>query len=181
MKAVCMVAHPDDCVIFAYSLMHHTLYLSWRVCYLTYQQEDNRAQEFVQFWNRRGIKTTFLGFTDDYRDIAAERPSFDTNQARDAIHAELNLADVILTHDAEGDYGHPHHRFVNRCVELMCHDHVITFARPGSGTHHYMIDDPDYDADQLPLHYDVIKKFHPNQHRNSYHIKPVTLHRIENA
>jgi hypothetical protein len=63
----------------------------------------------------------------------------------------------------------------------MCHDHVITFAPPGSGTHHYMIDDPDYDVDQLPLHYDVIQGFHPDQHANSYYIKPATWHRISHA
>ena len=181
MKAVCMVAHPDDCVIFAYSLMYHFQDLDWCMVYLTYNDADSRAIEFQRFWHQRGIPTKFLGFVDNYRDIEAGRPSFDTNAAREAIHAEIRDADIILTHDSKGDYGHPHHRFVNRCVQLLCHDHVITFAAPGTGTHDYDIENPDYDADQLPQHYDVIKGFHADRHRNSYHMSAVTYHRITNA
>ena len=181
MKAVCMVAHPDDCVIFAYSLMHHFDRLSWHVGYLTYQHTDTRAQELDGFWRRRGVSTSFLGFVDDYHDIELDRPSFDTNAARDAIHNLVQDADVIVTHNSEGDYGHPHHSFVHRCVSLLCHDHVITFAAPGQGTHHLEIDPPDYHEAELPLHWSVIKDFHPATHRNSYTIKPTTYHRISNA
>lgn len=181
MKAVCMVAHPDDCVIFAWSLIHHFPALDWHIGYLTYQASDSRAQELQKFWQLRNIPTSFLGFLDDYRDIEAGRPSFDTNAARDAIHTVVKGANIILTHDQEGDYGHPHHRFVHRCVSLLCHDHVITFAPPGKGTHDYEIQAPDYDRTELPLHWDVIQGFHVNTHRNSYHIKPTTYHRIANA
>lgn len=181
MKAVCMVAHPDDCVIFAYSLMRRFDRLLWHVGYLTYLPSDDRAREFAEFWSRRSVSTSFMGFVDDYRDIESGRPSFDTNAARDAIHDLVKDADVIVTHDAEGDYGHPHHRFVNRCVSLLCHDHVITFAAPGSGTHEFAIENPDYDANELPLHWSVIQGFHGDVHRNSYNINPITYHRISNA
>lgn len=181
MKAVCMVAHPDDCVIFAYSLMRHFEHLSWHVVYLTYQITDDRAREFQQFWQRRGVETTFLGFTDDYRDIQSGCLSFDTNAARNAIHRLLRDADVVVTHDANGDYGHPHHAFVNRCVSLLCHDHVITFAPPSQGTHDFEVADKDYDESELPLHWNVIRGFHADAHRNSYTIKPVTYHRISHA
>lgn len=181
MNAVCVVAHPDDCVIFAYSFIKHFSDLTWHIGYLTYQDTDARAQEFGEFWQKRSVTTSFLGFTDDYRDIAADQPSFDTNRARDAIHQLCCGADIVLTHDAEGDYGHPHHRFVHRCVKLLCHDHVITFAPPGQGTHHYVIDQPDYDSEELPLHHDVIKGFHRVRHENSYVMKPTTYHRIKHA
>jgi hypothetical protein len=54
MKAMAMVAHPDDCVIFAYSFMHHHKHLDWTVCYLTYTEQDARGREFAEFWQRRG-------------------------------------------------------------------------------------------------------------------------------
>lgn len=181
MKAVCMVAHPDDCVIFAYSLMHNFPALNWHVSYLTYHAADERAQEFQHFWHQRGITTAFLGFVDDYRDLERDHVSIDLNLARDAVHAELHDADVVLTHDAHGDYGHPHHRFVHRCVQLLCHDHVITFAAPGTGTHHYEITDPDYDVKQLPNHYNIVRSFHVDKHCNSYCMSPTTYHRIMNA
>lgn len=181
MKAVCMVAHPDDCVIFAWSLMHNFPLLDWRVAYLTYTESTSRAREFQQFWQHRGIATTFLGFTDDCKDIETGQCSFDTNAARDAVQSVISDADVILTHDSAGDYGHPHHSFVHRCVALSSHDHVITFAAPGQGTHHYHIDQPDYSSAELPLHWDIIKGFHAQSHRNSYTISATTYHRITNA
>ena len=181
MKAVCMVAHPDDCVIFAYSLMHHFDRLSWHVGYLTYQHTDPRAQELDRFWTRRGVTTSFLGFVDDYHDVELGRPSFDTDAACHAIQDITRDADVIVTHDADGDYGHPHHKFVHGCVRGLCHDHVITFAPPGQGTHHYKIDHLDYDQTELPLHWSVIQGFHPATHRNSYIIKSTTYHRISHA
>ena len=77
MKAMVMVAHPDDCVIFAYSFMHQYRQLDWTVCYLTYTESDARGHEFAEFWQRRGVATKFLGYVDDYRDIEANKISFD--------------------------------------------------------------------------------------------------------
>ena len=170
MKSVCMVAHPDDCVIFGYSLMHHTPHWQWAVCYLTYQRSDPRGREFERFWSDRGIGTLFLGFQDDYRDIDARQPSFDTHAAAQSIHDVCKFADVVLTHDTQGDYGHPHHRFVNQSVAQLDHPGVITFAAPGTGTHQFTLDPVDYDAAALPLHYDIIRGFHPRTHTNEYHI-----------
>jgi LmbE family N-acetylglucosaminyl deacetylase len=181
MKAVCMVAHPDDCVIFGWSLMHNFPQLDWHVTYLTYQDTDSRAKEFREFWLRRHITTEFLGFPDDYHDIENNCPSFDTDSARDAIRQCLQHADVILSHDSVGDYGHPHHRFVHDCVAQLCHDHVMTFAPPGRGTHDYSIEQPQYTESELPLHWHIIKAFHPDSHRNSYTMSAATHHRITNA
>ena len=165
-----MVAHPDDCVIFGYSFMHHTPHLSWTVCYLTYDRNHARGREFDRFWRDRNIGTIFLGMTDDYRDLETGQLSFDTNKARNDIHDVCKFADVILTHDAAGDYGHLHHKFVHRCVELLSHPRVITFAAPEKGTHRYTLDPIDYGSDTLPLHWSVIKDFHPQTHTNEYQI-----------
>lgn len=174
MKALCMVAHPDDCVIFAYSLMRHTPHVQWSVCYLTYDRTHERGREMQNFWLDRRVETIFLGYNDDWRDIETDRPSFDTNRARNDIHDVCKFADVILTHDKNGDYGHPHHRFVHRCVELLSHDNVITFAPPGQGTHRYTIDPIDYDAVSLPLHWSTIKEFHTDTHTNAYSMSEKT-------
>lgn len=168
MKAVCMVAHPDDCVIFGYSLMRNVPRAEWSVCYLTYQRDHERGREFKQFWHQFDIDTMFLGYQDDWRDIDLGRPSFDTNQACRDIQDVCKFADIVLTHDKAGDYGHPHHRFVHRCVELLCHPGMITFAAPGTGTHQFSIDPVDYTAENLPLHWSTIKNFHPESHRNEY-------------
>lgn len=162
-----MVAHPDDCVIFAYALMRHTADLAWTVCYLTYDLSHQRAQEFEKFWHDRQVRTVFLGFQDDWHDIESAQCSFDTELAKGRIHAVCQSADIILTHDVHGDYGHPHHCFVHGCVLQLCHAGVITFARPGQGTHQFAVH-MDYDRSCLPLHYDLVRGFHPLQHVNAY-------------
>ena len=85
MKALCLVAHPDDCVIFAYSFMHNHPELHWTICYLTYTEQDPRGAELAEFWSRRRIPTQFLGYVDDYRDIENCRLSFDAGEAHQAI------------------------------------------------------------------------------------------------
>ena len=78
MKAMAMVAHPDDCVIFAYSFIHHYPQFDWTVCYLTYTEHDARGCEFAKFWRARGVATNFLGYIDDYHDLETGVCSFDT-------------------------------------------------------------------------------------------------------
>ena len=101
-----LVAHPDDCVIFAYSFMHHHSDLDWTVCYLTYTEQDARGREFADFWSRRNIKTKFLGFTDSWDHVKNGTLGFDSEQATKAIKQIIKDQDLILTHNHLGDYGH---------------------------------------------------------------------------
>ena len=181
MRAVCAVAHPDDCVIFAYSLIKHFVSLDWHIVYLTYQLGHPRADEFARFWQQRNITTQFLGFQDTYDDVEQDCISFDSGRARTAVEQSLHFADIVLTHDSDGDYGHPHHRFMHQCAYEMYGDDLITFAKPNRGSHTYSITDTDYDQQQLPLHYNVIKSFHAVTHTNSYDIPPKIYNRITNA
>ena len=164
MKAIAMVAHPDDCVIFAYSYIHNHPEYAWTICYLTYCEWQ--AQEFRQFWNRRNIPTIFLGYRDDYRDIENKRISFDVAQAQREIGNIISNYDLVLTHDENGDYGHLHHVFVNQAT--AGHPCRVTFAGPGSGTVKYSVEPGAYSLDELPLHRDVIAGFHSNTHTNEY-------------
>ena len=68
MKALCLVAHPDDCVIFAYSYIHNHSEHDWTIAYLTYTESEPRAAEMSAFWRQRGIDTIFLGFEDHWHD-----------------------------------------------------------------------------------------------------------------
>ena len=166
MKALTMVAHPDDCVIFAYSFIHNHSDYEWTICYLTYCDWEPRAQEFRQFWNRRNIPTIFLGYRDDYRDIENKKISFDEAQARKEIGGIISNYDLILTHNEQGDYGHLHHVFVNQAT--AGHQRRVTFAGPGQGTVKYTVDPGAYSLEELPLHRDVIAEFHSNTHTNEY-------------
>lgn len=168
MKAMTMVAHPDDCVIFAYSYMQNHPEYAWTVCYLTYNEHDARGQEFLRFWQRRNVATVFLGYQDDWHDIEAQKISFDTNQARLDIKKIISDQDILLTHDAKGDYGHLHHKFVHDCTNH--HPYRITFAGPGQGQVKYSIDPGVYSLDELPMHKEIVQEFHRHGHTNEYNL-----------
>jgi len=167
-KAVAMVAHPDDCVIFAYSFIHHHPEYEWTICYLTYTESDARGREFAEFWNHRNIATKFLGYIDDWHDIENKKISFNETQAWNDIQVAVAEYDLVLTHDEHGDYGHLHHMFVNQAT--ASHPNRVIFAKPGSGTIKYSLAHETYNLDELPLHKEVISGFHSNNHVNEYNI-----------
>ena len=178
MKAVAMVAHPDDCIIFAYSFMHAHPELDWTICYLTYQADDYRGSELKVFWDKRNIKTKFLGYVDDWHDIENKKISFDEARAWIDVQEAVNDHDIVLTHDADGDYGHLHHVFVHNAV-LDWHPSAVTFAGIGKGNAKYTVPAGTYTLDELPEHGSVIAGFHKDQHANEYFI-PDTVKELLN-
>ena len=170
MKALCIVAHPDDCVIFAYSYIYNHPELNWTICYLTYTADSARGQEFSKFWSARNIKTMFLGFLDDYTDQKTQKLNFWSES--DAKSECWNVAknfDIVLTHDAQGDYGHIHHCVVHNSVKQ--HPNLVTFAPPGQGTIRCSVPLGQYNLDELPIHRNVIYGFHSTNHTNEYNIQ----------
>ena len=167
MKALCLVAHPDDCVIFAYSYIHNHPEHVWTIGYLTYTEHDPRGAEMSAFWRRRGIDTIFLGFEDHWHDQEQQQLT-----CWDLSYAEVkcwNLAkdyDLVLTHDQHGDYGHIHHRVVHDSVER--HHNLVTFAPNEQGTITVSIPAGTYSLNELPQHGAIIAGFHAVEHKNSY-------------
>lgn len=162
-----MVAHPDDCVIFAYSFMHYYKHLDWTVCYLTHTADDARGKEFANFWNTRGISTKFLGFNDEWNFVKEGQLGFDPADATQSIKEAIQDQDLILTHDRNGDYGHVHHKFIHQVV-CNNHTHIVFFAGNGQGNVKYSIDAGVYDLSEFPLHQEVVAGFHSTIHANEY-------------
>jgi LmbE family N-acetylglucosaminyl deacetylase len=169
MRAIAMVAHPDDCVIYAYGFIQTHANLHWTICYLTYTATDYRGQEISSFWQQRGIATEFLGYHDTYMDMETDCISFDTKKAATDIVSAIKNFDLVLTHNHHGDYGHLHHKFVNRVV-CDNHSHVATFALAGQGNVKYQVVPGSYKLDELPVHQEVIQGVHPDLHVNEYFI-----------
>jgi hypothetical protein len=166
-KALCLVAHPDDCVIFAYSYIYNHPEMAWTICYLTYTEWDERGQEIAKFWNQRNIPCMFLGYRDDYHDLETKQISFDTEQARQEITGIIKDYDVVLTHNEHGDYGHLHHVFVHDCAQH--HPGLVKFAELSGGTVTLTVPQGTYDLAELPQHGDIIKAFFPEgKHQNNY-------------
>ncbi len=166
-KALCLVAHPDDCVIFAFSYIHNHPEMDWTVGYLTYSEQDPRGAELSAFWHRRNIRTVFLGFEDHWHDNEQKQFTRWTEESADSACWRLARDyDLVLTHDEQGDYGHIHHALVHRAVQW--HPRLVTFAPPGQGTVTLSVPPGTYTIDELPLHGSVIQGFHNTQHQNSY-------------
>lgn len=157
MKAVCLVAHPDDCVIFAWPFIEAHAKFNWHIVYLTHCEWDPRAQEMRAYWSKRNIATTFLGYTDDWEHVKRGELGFDQAQAQRELIAVGNQFDLILTHHQDGDYGHLHHKFVNRVAREIDAPKVY-FASDFNYNTEYTVQQP-VNVDELPLHRSVVEGF----------------------
>ena len=158
-NALAVVAHPDDCVIFALPLIENLPQYCWHIVYLTYKATDPRALEVAAFWEQRNVTTEFLGFHDDYQDQLTQHLNYwhriDAEMAiRPAVFK--NNPVLIVTHNADGDYGHIHHRIVHDAVHAIDIPQIY-FASTFNATDTYYAQE--YNLDKLPLHQEIIAGF----------------------
>lgn len=156
MKATAIVAHPDDCLIFARQYIDTHPMWKWSIVYLTYNATDDRAIEIAAYWNKRNVVTTFLGYVDSYSDMETGVLSFSVEKATQAIHNAVT-ADIVLTHNADGDYGHIHHKFVSEVVSQIDKP-TVYFAN----TTQYNIEckaTSSLNFEEFPLHKEVLQMF----------------------
>jgi hypothetical protein len=147
LKAICVVAHPDDCVIFARPFIKQYSEFEWTILYLTYSSYDPRAMEMTAYWQRRNVSTVNLGFVDDYRDMENNLGIFNIS----------SKYDLLLTHNPDGDYGHIHHKFVSDSVQPVPKPKVY-FAKYGQQNME-CCSVSDISLTELPLHRAVVSGF----------------------
>jgi hypothetical protein len=163
MKAIVAVAHPDDCVIFAWPFMEAHPNYNWEIVYLTHRENEPRAKEIRAYWDKRNVPTTFIGLLDDYEDQLTGRLNFWYGlDAQFDLFNAVKGRDLILTHNADGDYGHIHHKFVHNCLEMIDIPKVY-FASTFNYNTKYVVTIP-VDTTELPLHREVVEGF---QDRNT--------------
>jgi LmbE family N-acetylglucosaminyl deacetylase len=156
-KALCVVAHPDDCIIFARPFIQWFNNFEWTILYLTYSETDSRGKEVLEYWSRRGITVKFLGYRDNYRDMSTGKLSFDSATAFKQIVEEAEKHDLLLTHNKDGDYGHIHHKFVNICVTSVLKPKIY-FARQQESNYVCELNE-DINLEEIPLHKDIVSQF----------------------
>ena len=149
MRALVLVAHPDDCVIWAKAYMDAHPGHGWTICYLTHWRLHKRGREIARYWRKRNIPVRFLGFKDHGRDLGTN--SLITWPEEDAIRVLQRATedyDLILTHGAEGEYGHPHHRVVHKAVKDMPFVKKIYFSSEPTDMAYPVV----IETDELPRH-----------------------------
>lgn len=171
-SAYCAVAHPDDCVIFAWPFIRKYSHYNWTIVYLTYNEQDERAQEAQKFWQQYDVDTVFLGHIDHYRDLEqGVITTFNTELAEYKLLSALQDADLILTHNADGDYGHIHHKFVHECIAKLYTPQVYFASDFNCDTE---IISEAFDIEQWPIHKSVIQEFqdrHIGRYQDKYHVR----------
>jgi len=169
MRAVALVAHPDDCVIFAWPFIEAHPEFEWTIVYLTYRMYDPRGREIRAYWQRRNIPTVFLGHKDTWLDMMRGKISFDSEQAEKDLCNAAEGVDLILTHYEDGDYGHIHHKFVNSVAQKMATPKVY-FASTFNYNKEYLVQN-EVEVTELPLHRNVIEEF-TDRHIGRYIVTP---------
>ena len=106
MKALCLVAHPDDCVIFGWGFLRQYSNWDWTIAYLTYEEDHPRARELSEFWIKRNVSTVFGGANDSFMAVGNGNLGFDATEYTDWINNIIQDYDIILTHNHLGEYDH---------------------------------------------------------------------------
>lgn len=158
MKALSVVAHPDDCIIFAWPLMDNFKKFDWTILYLTYNSISDRGREITEFWHRRKVATIMLGHEDTYLDMINNQISFDVAHASEQISAVAKSFDLIVTHDAWGDYGHIHHKFVHDVISQIDKPKIYFATQENSNVNYTRT--AKFDLSEVPIHQEVIMGFH---------------------
>lgn len=154
-KAIAVVAHPDDCVIFAKPFIDRMRY-KWTICYLTRNRFDARSKEVKKYWESRNVKVIFLGYEDNHRDLETGSLSFNSDRAEKDIISTVSEFDLILTHGKSGEYNHPHHVFVHNTLVHV--DKPKVYFSSLNEYNMYCVGE-DFDLAEFPLHREVIEQF----------------------
>lgn len=157
LKAGCFVAHPDDCVIFAWPFISSHSKFDWEIVYLTYTKDNPRAIELTEYWNKRGISTHYLGCNDSWDSVLRGELGFDAEYAHHELLMAANRYDLILTHNSDGEYGHPHHEYVHQVMCKVGTPKVyFDFNDSSVYSREYTATVP-ANTEELPIHRDVIE------------------------
>ena len=159
MRALCMVAHPDDCVIFGYHFITNHPHLDWHIAYATYTEDHPRAIEIAAFWKQRRVTTSFLGLPDDKKETDARRSGWDEYLAVHLINEAARNFKLILTHNHKGEYFHVHHQMVHNVMRENEAPKVYFGSFPDLINRIYTLPEVPFDSNDLPLHRERIDAF----------------------
>lgn len=136
--ALILHAHPDDETIFAGGLMLAYPMWQWHLICLTMQPDTQRAQEYAAAaaaFKNKGVNIvnhTALHKRDTGQ-VLSNSEYADWLASVDELANKGLKPDITFTHNAMGEYGHPHHMAVNK-IAHKTFGNVWDFVFPGKSS-----------------------------------------------
>jgi len=119
-RGVIVVAHPDDDALFATPIQATMTDVDWRLICVTYDRDHPRAAELLAWQSRMGCHhVEFLGFPDTAGELESGESSVGCEDIAAKVRPLLKSADIVVTHNDIGEYGHPRHGAVHRAVNMI--------------------------------------------------------------
>lgn len=116
MKALAIVAHPDDETIWMYHQLKKDY--DWTIFSLCRVNDPDRSPKFLYVCSHYDAKPIITNLEDD------KLEPIDINEIIKLIDENLKQKrfDVIYTHGENGEYGHIRHKEVHKAVKKMVND-----------------------------------------------------------
>ena len=178
-NGVMLVAHPDDCIIFGHHYLSNVS-MNWKIIYLTYDADSPRGKEVATYWNNNfHIETIFLGFNDNPDDLKKKLCSISEGEVIERLSPYINGCDLLLTHGKNGEYGHPHHIFLNKISQFFDVEKVYFAHLDKKYSIEYSSETPIFNLNEFPKHKDIAIHFN-NRANILYRGKYLSSNAIDN-
>jgi LmbE family N-acetylglucosaminyl deacetylase len=120
-KALCIVAHPDDEIIWMGGKILREKDWDWTVFCLTRASDSDREPKFRKVCGELGVKGIIRDLDDETSDPLSRE------EIVEEIEGNLDEGewDYIFTHGENGEYGHLRHIELNDAVSFMVENEIL--------------------------------------------------------
>jgi LmbE family N-acetylglucosaminyl deacetylase len=122
-RAIAIVAHPDDEIIFMGGTIMKNPQIDWTVFSLCRQSDKDRGPKFWRVCKKNKVKGIITDLEDEAKmSIKQSLPIIEKLIKNKVSKAHF---DYIFTHGANGEYGHPRHIGVHQAVNKLIKNKVL--------------------------------------------------------
>lgn len=122
-RAIAIVAHPDDEIIFMGGAIMKNPQLDWTVFSLCRASDRDREPKFWRVCKKNKVKGLITDLEDeDKMSLKQSLPVIEKLLVSNLKNKEF---DYIFTHGANGEYGHPRHIGVHQVIKKLIKNKVL--------------------------------------------------------
>jgi LmbE family N-acetylglucosaminyl deacetylase len=122
-KILVIVAHPDDELIWmGGTLLRHKDKRDWNttVLCLTRKSDSDRNPKFFKVAKELGVEAHIYDFDD-----TTSEPWNPSEVIKIIKKFSNKVYDIVFTHGKNGEYGHPHHKLINKIINKLVEDNIL--------------------------------------------------------